>query len=199
MHRGVRAPSVRKPTVRTADEGRSGPVLRQNPPIFKPRLETLRIILASNPPCAQCAPPSRRILRNKSGVYPGGPHCAKYRSQRPSVGRKRASLLEWTGPSILRPTRYRRFSRGWGCYPLEAVRCVGRGYVRSIGIRPAREKAPGSRGKPRGRRKRRVPSLSAPSGADMRILPNVPDVQGSERAIRPIRLRYRRSLMRPRA
>ena len=114
---GVPAPSVRKPTVRTADEGRSGPVLRQNPPIFKPRLETLRIILASNPPCAQCAPPSRRILRNKSGVYPGGPHCAKYRSQRPSVGRKRASLLEWTGPSILRPTRYRRFSRGWGCYP----------------------------------------------------------------------------------
>jgi hypothetical protein len=29
---GVPAPSVRKPTVRTADEGRSGPVLQQNPP-----------------------------------------------------------------------------------------------------------------------------------------------------------------------
>src|SRR6516162_8791742 len=32
-------------TVRTADEGRSGPVLQQNPPIFKPCFETLRIIL----------------------------------------------------------------------------------------------------------------------------------------------------------
>jgi hypothetical protein len=32
---GVPAPSVRKPTVRTADEGRSRPVLRQNPPVSR--------------------------------------------------------------------------------------------------------------------------------------------------------------------
>ena len=63
------------------------PVLRQNPPIFKPRLETLRIILACNPRCAQYRPTSRRIVRNKSGVYPGGQHCAKYGSRPPPRGR----------------------------------------------------------------------------------------------------------------
>jgi hypothetical protein len=83
---GVPAPSVRKPTVRTADEGRPVPVLQQNPPIFKPRLETLRIILAYNPPCAPCSPSSRRISRNETGSYPGGPHCAQYRVQRLSRG-----------------------------------------------------------------------------------------------------------------
>jgi hypothetical protein len=65
LQRGVPAPSVRKPTVRTADEGRSDPVLRQDPPIFKPRLETLRIFLAYNPPCAQYRPASPRIDRHR--------------------------------------------------------------------------------------------------------------------------------------
>jgi hypothetical protein len=79
--KGVPAPSVRKPTVRTADEGCSGPVLRQNPPSFKPGPETLRIILACNPPCAQSPPTSRRIVRNKACVYPRGQHGAEYRFQ----------------------------------------------------------------------------------------------------------------------
>jgi hypothetical protein len=50
---GVPAPSVRKPTVRKAGGTVLTPFLRQNPPIFTSRLETLRIILACNPPCAQ--------------------------------------------------------------------------------------------------------------------------------------------------
>jgi hypothetical protein len=78
---------VRKPTVRTADESPFGPFPRQNPPIFKPHRETLRIILACNPPCAPYRPMGRRIVRNKSGVYPGGQHCAKYGNRPPPRGR----------------------------------------------------------------------------------------------------------------
>ena len=86
LQKGVRAPSVRKPTVRMPAGGRSDPVLRRNSPIFKARLETLRIILASNPPCAQCSPTSQRILRNETGSDPRGQHCAQYRVQRLSKG-----------------------------------------------------------------------------------------------------------------
>src|SRR2546421_3110254 len=50
---GVPAPSVRKPTVRMAERGASCPRDPAKSPIFNPRLETLRIILASNPPWAQ--------------------------------------------------------------------------------------------------------------------------------------------------
>jgi hypothetical protein len=45
------------------------------------RLETLRKIMAYNSRCAQCSPTSRRILRNETGSYPGGQHCAQYRVQ----------------------------------------------------------------------------------------------------------------------
>ncbi len=34
------------------------------------------------------------------------------------MGVKRASSLRRTGPSALRPVRYRRFSQTWGCYPI---------------------------------------------------------------------------------
>ena len=72
-------------------EGRRGPFsapfFDEIPPFSSARLETLRIILASNPPCARYRPTSRRIVRNKTGVYPGGQHCAKYGSRPPPRGR----------------------------------------------------------------------------------------------------------------
>jgi hypothetical protein len=37
--------------------------------------------MAYNSQCAQCSTPSRRILRNETGSYPGGQHCAQYRVQ----------------------------------------------------------------------------------------------------------------------
>jgi hypothetical protein len=43
--------------------------------------ETLRNIMAYNSQCAHCSTPSRRILRNETGSYPGGQHCAQYRVQ----------------------------------------------------------------------------------------------------------------------
>jgi hypothetical protein len=64
---GSQPHTVRKPTVMKADEGRSCPVFRRNPPILLEHLQTLRKILASNPPWAQCSSTSQRILRNETG------------------------------------------------------------------------------------------------------------------------------------
>ena len=63
------------------------------PPNFKPRLETLRIVLAYNPPCASYRPASRRIGRNKSGSIP-----AVSIAQNTAVTphRRGGSAIDWT-------------------------------------------------------------------------------------------------------
>src|SRR5271170_7618589 len=63
------------------EQGRRGPFSprssTKSPPFPTPASKHCTI-LASNPHCAQQRPASRLIVRNKSRVYPGGQHCAKY-------------------------------------------------------------------------------------------------------------------------
>src|SRR5262249_18405037 len=114
---GVPAPSVRQPTVRTPVGGQLGKAGSPRGPELGGCRETLRRIMAPMPQWAQCSPTSRRILRHETGSDPRGQHGAKYGAQEPSRGRKEGSPLGQSGPSTLRPIRYRRFSHGWGWDP----------------------------------------------------------------------------------
>jgi hypothetical protein len=82
--KGVPAPSVRKPTVRTADEGCSGPVLRQIPPV-------------SSPAPKHCAQFWRAIRRVRNLVPRAGVLCAISQGSIPGV-----NMAQNTASSVYR-------------------------------------------------------------------------------------------------
>ena len=97
-------------------QDRFHPVLRRNPPIFKARLETLRIISASDPPCENNVPQAGVLGANQLGAI-RGVNISQIPRPGAIEGVKRAYPLRRTGASTLHPIRYRRFSHRWGCYP----------------------------------------------------------------------------------